>query len=381
VVYFFDKTMCQIFSQRDMSESEICFFVDMASAHRLGQCYLCGDIESLKFFTKNLNYPTKNIYGTILAHHAESRSVMEKVNTVFILTMDIDNCFNTLPAILRKKGKSQIIYLEHAMKWKLSFECCLLAENLEDCEFLTLISRQKYNSLLKGIDIKFHCENGGGTTTADVFRKCVVQDKIPTLCVTDSDQKFEATREYPQVPPKGETFNKVCKFMKTIENLDNPPNCFFPLEVHEVENLIPLCILIEMQGKYHNMADGVRTLLSLRNINNGNPILFYDFKKGFPFIDKEPKRVYWQEILNLLGVTDFIIPPSKEKLAELSSNVDVPPIPFPGLHCNALLRSANSWLKNNLKKDLVLDKYLQVHWDNIADTIFTWGCVSVPMYS
>jgi len=373
--------MYQIFSKRDMLESEACFFVDMASAHRMGQCYLCGDIEALKFFTENLSYPTNKIYAAILSHHAESRSVMEKVKTVFVLTMDIDNCFNTLPEILRTKEKTQIIHLGNAMNWKLSSECCLLAENLEDCEFLTVVSRQKYYHVLKGIDIKFHCENGGGTFTAEVLKKCILQDKVPTLFVTDSDQKYGVTRQYPQDPPKGETFKKVYDLKNKMEDLNNPPNFFFPLEVHEMENLIPLCVLLELQDKYPDIADGVRTLLSLRNIQNGNPILFYDFKNGFPFIDKEPKRVYWQEISNLLGFTDFIIPSSKEQLAELSSNADIQHLPFPALRCKALLKSVNSWLKSNLKKDLVLDAYLKVHWDNIADTIFTWGCVSVPMYS
>lgn len=363
-----------------MLESETCFFVDMASAYRMGQCYLCGDIESLKFFTKNLSYPTNKIYDTILSYHAESRSVMEKVQTVFVLTMDVNNCFNTLPEILRTKEKTRIIHLKNAMNWKLSSECCLLAENLEDCEFLTLLSRQQYYQSLKGIDIKFHYENGGGTTTADVFQKCVVQDKVPTLCVTDSDQKYGITEKYPQPPPKGDTFKKVYDLTKQMADFNNTPNFFFPLEVHEIENLIPLCILRELQNECPEISDGVNTLSNLRNIENGSPILFYDFKNGFQFIDKEPKRVYWQKIANSLGAGEIIIPTSKKEL-DLAVNPNMLSTPFPALHCKALLKKVNSWLKSNLNKKLVLDEYLKEHWDNIADIIFTWGCVSRPMYS
>lgn len=364
-----------------MSENEICFFIDMASAYRTGRCYLCGDIESLKFLIDNFNYPTNNIYSTILAHHSESRVVMETVKNIFVLTMDIDRCFDTLPAVLRKNLKLQIIHLEHALKWKLNLECSLLAENLEDCEFLTLLSRQRYFHILKGIDIKFHYENGGGTTIADVFQKCVIQDKVPTLCITDSDQKYGATKKYPQEPPKGETFKKVVALKEKMNNLTNPPNFFFPLEVHEIENLIPLCILRELQKKSPEISDGVNTLSNLRNIENGSPILFYDFKNGFMFIDKEPKRVYWQEIANLLGFSEFIIPSSKEKLEESANYIDVQPTPFPALHCKALLRKANSWLKGHFDKDLCLDEYLRIHWDNVAAIVFAWGCVSTPMYS
>ena len=36
-----------------MNDNEFFFFSDIASACRKGKCYLCGDINSLKFLSKN----------------------------------------------------------------------------------------------------------------------------------------------------------------------------------------------------------------------------------------------------------------------------------------------------------------------------------------
>jgi len=356
-----------------MSEDEICFFADMASACRTSKCYLCGDVRSLEFFSKALPYPSNRIYDSLLNRYSESGSIIERASVVFVITMNRDMCFNFLPDVLKCEGKSYIIDLEYAMQWNLNLECCLLAENLEDCEFFKLIA-QNYNHL-QGFDIRFHCENGGGTTTFEVLKKCIVQEKMPTLCIIDSDQKYGMTKRYPQEPPKGDTLKKVANIKSSFNSLIDPPCGFFPLEVHEVENLIPLCILKELEDSYPAITDGVNMLVRLQTIDDGNPILYYDMKNGLPVIKEEPKRTYWKEIICELNGTDLNMPP-KEKQENASSPF------FPALSCKAgLLRKANLLLRQHLRDDLIIDNYLKKHWKNIAEIVFTWGCVSIPMYS
>ena len=357
-----------------MNDNEFFFFSDIASACRKGKCYLCGDINSLKFLSKKLEQPAKNIYNALINRYAESKSIMELVNKVFVLTMNIDLSHNQLPNVLKQENKTQILLIENVMKWNISEPCCLIAENLEDCDFYTLIA-QIQNS--QGININFHKENGGGSTTSEVLCKCVTQDKIPTLCIIDSDKTYGSGKSFS--PSKGVTLKKVMDTGKNIRlnECNNPPYCIFPLEVHEVENLIPLCILEELKTQYPAMTDGLNILLKLKNIQNGTPILYYDMKKGFSYIKEENKRIYWEEILINLGGTKSDMPPTTEKKAPESKPF------FPPLICNAgLLKQTNNLLRNNkLPKNFQIDKYLIPHWKNIKDIILTWGCVSIPMYS
>ena len=369
-------------SDRKITESEFCFFVDMANACRSGKCYLCGDIESLKFLSNELNYPSSNIYNALLQRHVESGSVMRLVKKVFILTMDIEMCINSLPDILRPTDKHHIIFLEHAieMKWNLNEKCCLLAVNLDDCVFYELIAQYYFSS--QNFTISFHCENGGGTTTSNVLEKCVFNEKVPTLCIADSDQKYGSTKKYPQKPSNGDTLKKIEAAVKKLENLgNNPPYDFLPLEVHEVENLIPICILEKLKMSYPALEDGLKILMKLKKFDSGFPILCYDLKKGFPYIKGEPKREYWKEIMLRLGGSESDMPPDDKPNDE---NVVSSKLFFPPLSCNSgLLKQANKLIEQYVKsgKGFYVDNHIEHYWKKIGEIVLTWGCTGVPMYA
>ena len=354
-----------------MTDDETYFFVDMASSCRNGQCYLCGDIKSLKILSEQLHPPASNIYNALLSKYAESKSIMNIISKVFVITMNINLSFEHLPDVLKSTDKHDFILIDDAIDWKINEACCLLAENLEDCEFYNLIA-QTQNSY--GINIKFHYENGGGSTTSDVLYKCVAKEKVPTLCIIDSDQKYGATKSF--FPPKGDTLKRVIDIGKKLkpEN-SSPPHCIFPLNVHEIENLIPISILQKLKDKYPNMESGLNLLIELTKIDNGTPILYYDMKTGFPFIKEDAQRAYWKEILIQLGGTIESDMPPNDKTADKS-------LFFPPLCNSSLLKQVNIFIKENcLNKKFQVDDYLTSYWTEIKEVILTWGCASNPMYA
>ena len=354
----------------------------MANACRSEKCYLCGDIESLKLLRNKLSYPASNIYNALLQRHVESGSVMKLVKKVFILTMNVEMCLNTLPDILRPIKKHQIIFLEQAieMKWNLNERCCLLAENLDDCVFYKLVAQYYFSS--QNFTIRFHCENGGGTTTSNVLEKRIFNEKVPTLCIVDSDQKYGATKKYPQKPSNGDTLKKIESAINTLKNLGgNPPCELFPLEVHEIENLIPICILEKLKTSYPALKDGLKILMKLKEFDNGLPILYYDLKKGFPYIKGEPKREYWKNIMLRLGGSESDMPPDDKPKDE---NAISPKLFFPPLSCNSgLLRQANKFIERYVKngEEFYIDNHIEYYWKKIGEIVLTWGCTSMPMYA
>jgi len=159
--------------------------------------------------------------------------------------------------------------------------------------------------------IGFHRENGGWNTTCDEFEKCVIHDKVPVLCLVDSDRKHGATKVYPNEPAIGETLYRVQKKAETLAAYGAlPPYHLFPLHVHEIENLIPSQLLQKLyRESLPDMRPGLERVMQLQNVKGGKPLLYYDNKKGFPYIKNAPQRAYWEEGPLELGGEPSSMPP------------------------------------------------------------------------
>lgn len=242
-IYFIDRSIEEELSARALKTEEEVFFQDLAIAYQRGDCYLCGDLSSLDALCQSQAGIIQNIYQVIKNRHLENGAAMNAVKRVFILTYQEDPSLSSLPEILQDERKCCFIHIPTAIreKWRLSTECCLLTENLDDVEFYLFVA--KHYCLKRHIPhqrIDFHRENGGGNTTCDVFEKCIVQDKVPVLCLVDSDRKHGVTKAYPNGPAIGDTLDRVQKTAKRLAaHSVHPPYHTFPLDVHEIENLIP----------------------------------------------------------------------------------------------------------------------------------------------
>ena len=94
---------------------------------------------------------------------------------------------------------------------------------------------------LKGVHVRFQYENGAGSTISDVLKTRVLEDQKISLCIVDSDFKHGKTTKYPNSPGRGETANKLLRTERELRKQEGiTPFEVYCLDVHEVENLIPI---------------------------------------------------------------------------------------------------------------------------------------------
>ena len=383
-IYYIDNSIKAAFSARSPNFSEQQFFGDIASAYQHGYCYLCGDIGSLNYLT-SLSGPTGDIYNTAYNRYAQNGAAFRTVRTVFVLTYrDVESEPLELPESLREKDKCYPIHIPTAINasWKLYRECCLLTENLEDGKFYQFIA--KYYCWKRNIlefPFRFHPETGGGSSISEELEKCLCQDKTLVLCLVDSDQKYGKTKRYPQ-PAAGETLTRVKQTLKTLPTKrELPPYALQPLYVHEIENLIPTQMLEELaQEQCPNMRPGLDRISDLQQVNGGEPILYYDYKNGFPYMKGEPMRTYWKDVILELGGDELSMPPESKP----TSPYDPEDLFFPPLQSNILrhivkrIKAAEETGAGNLK-EIQVDKYLETIWENLGELLLTWGYANEPL--
>lgn len=314
----------------------------------------------------------------------ESGAAMCAVRQVFVLSYLEKPDPASLPALLQTEGKCRFIPIPTAVqeKWRLDGECCLLMENLEDGNFYHFIARHYcWNQNIPIRRIHFHSELGGGNTICDVLKKCVSKEKTPVLCLVDSDRKHGVTKSFPNPPATGGTLDRAQKVSDELSGMDGlPPHCLFALHVHEIENLIPLQ-LMEALKPTPAMHPGLAIASRLRQVRGGEPLLYYDFKKGFPYIKGKPGRAYWGEILQELGGDEASMPAG----VKLKPGTYQPELLFfPPLSCN-LLRNVLGHIQaaeqnhEPIHETLRVDDYLKAIWDDVGIQMLTWGYASEPM--
>lgn len=373
MVFYVDHSIHNTLLTRALSEDEEVFFANLANKYRAGNCYLCGDIDSIEALSRQLGNPSGNIYRQIMNHYSESGNVINAVETVVVLSFEDGFQQDKLPSILQTEDKVYFVHISIAKNWSQEYQSCLLGENLIDCAFYENIATHYcINHGIKGLQVRFHQENGGGNTICQVLNKCVQNDKSLTLCIVDSDKKYGTSEEYPQSPALGGTCLNAQKASKALKDNSLPPHMLYILDVHEVENLIPMAILQQLvQTGLPDMQKGIDRLKSLTTIDDGEPILYYDFKNGFPYIQGSPQRAYWKQILLELGYEEENMPPCN-KQSDGSGNESN--IVFPQLSKTNLLSRAIAVLETANMSSLSLESYLEPIWETIGKLMFTWGC-------
>lgn len=358
MIIYIDKSVFERRSASDFvfSDEEKSFFVGLANAHRTGRCYLCGDDECMKWFASKID-----LFKGLSRNRFERKSLLQSVERILIISHDESpQSLNEIP----ETTCVSIITVEKAMKYELDAKCILLGENLDDCKFYGLLAvwyMYSQRGSMKGLSLSFQRELGGGSTIGTVLEKCVAEDHHLTLCLVDSDQKYEDPSEKSKAK-KGGTLYKLRESANRLSK-DDLQDIFevYELNVHEVENLIPLSVLKHIADtSVKEMGPGVECL-KLMLPEYDKAILYYDFKKGITLSEecnKSDYSKYWNKIGDAIGVSIF---------PRLCGKVLEKAIEY--------LAEENSSRHQNIETTVV-EEYLQEEWKTIGSKVFSWACAS-----
>ena len=150
----------------------------------------------------------------------------------------------------------------------------ILGENTSDITFFTRITEE----LFPQTKLKYNIVNGGGSDTGNTLAN-LQKRFIFILVIIDSDKKY-INAEY------GDTYNSVEKaYNKKLKHVT-----FYPLDVHEIENLLPFSFLLTTTNK-----EGKNFLKRLKKDNHAKEILrYYDIKNGIKLKDIKNNVLYFQ---------------------------------------------------------------------------------------
>lgn len=369
MLYYIDKATDNFIKKEELSESEAAFFTQLAIAHQKGQCILCGYLDTITFLGNKLGPPASGIYKSILGRYAEQKSLIETVGYIVVISFcDDGREISQLPEVITAR-EHIIIPVDKAIKLKIDRECALVAENLTDCDFYEIIGKYYCREKnIRGIKVCLNHIHGGGDTLADVYRKSVCDDHIPTLCFADTDMKYGRLNDTDEIP-YGKTLLRAQEVDRNIKDIT--PHFLYVLEVHEAENLIPHHVIKTVDGKAK-----VDILTKLETIRCGEPAFVYDLKQGIIISDNKSYNDYWIDIFKVYHAESPQILSSYDL-----NNLKVGTVLFPPISTRStrkLLKCSVEKMKNDASI-VHTEGQIHKHWLNIGKTILKWGCAMEPL--
>lgn len=368
MLFYIDKTIAEAIEENRFAETHAMLFSEVALSSKLGHCFLCGHIDSITKLALHLGKPISDIYKRIIDKYAEFGGYLGAIKKVFVLSFAFrDNAETELPDSIREK--STIIAVDDAIHWKLGM-CSLLCEQLSDCRYYKIIGNSYLERHdIKGIGLHFMPDNGGGSTIGELLENRVRDELVPTLCIVDSDRKYGPM---PQMQRDGDTLKCIKESEQKLSRFDGvlAPHEVYPLDVHEIENLIPVSVLETLLDRCPEMRPGIEAIKSVVSVCNPSPAFFYDYKNGF--VDSKTdsqKREYWEKVAIQAGKQLESVEELTKAEKHISSKV-FPPVAKHVL--NQVLNEANGLVINP-------DPYLEGKWDALGAVITAWGVANLAM--
>lgn len=361
LIIYIDKTIADYCTKNELTTEEKILFNQLAIAHKRGDCFLCGDLSSIEELIKWTDELSSSIYKMIRNKHSEVGSLITLVNRLVILSFSENS---VTPDFIPTSCNTYYLIVNQIIKNHLNVykPCTLIGENLQDCKFYKMMAN-RYLAInnFHGVSVSCHLEHGGGNTTDSIYNKCVVEDKVPTICIVDSDIKSRETKMFPNHPAIGDTAKRIKKAHRRLMKQTNviPFDCYC-IPIHEIENLIPIVIIERLP---HN-TEGLCLLKKLLENHLEEAILVYDFKNGInvDMSENSPCAIYWREICEQIEEQDF---------TKVGNNI----------LDNALRLMEDSSNEECYYKNIPLDDYLKKQWEEIEKIVFSWCCASLPFCS
>lgn len=357
MLFYIDKTIGDAIKAGTLSDIEISIFQSLAVAVQKGRCIVCGEYQSLALLASREDN-VGVVFSKVRSKYATHRVIMEKVNPVFCICK---NEPKELPSFI--VGKTIDISIDQIInfRWDLFEKCALICENQNDCEYYSLLGLDYCNhNSISGYTVDFTYQGGGGQETATAYENMVCREKRPALCIVDSDKKHGYNC------PVGKTCMDVQNMAASFSGSE-PPFQTIVLPVHEVENIVPLIILSKVYRNESSISLYIKFLKKLAEIEDGTPLLFFDFKKGhLNILGTDDASQYWNHIVSAHQID----------LSEFNNSL-------PAIVDRKYLSKAVPELRKivNNNEPLEFESCLENIISQLELATFSWGCVGYPMYA
>jgi hypothetical protein len=279
----------------------------------------------------------------------------------FYIEVVIDNPSN------RKEGNVYICqkkYLEYSTIDSL-IKTRVICEDLYDAEFYKHILKWYINDKKSKLNYSFHNQGGGGKNIARTVKEELNKKHI-TICIVDTDKKYAN-----YIPAKDSTYNECEPVGKDVEYYN-----FLPLDVHEIENLIPLNYIDVAFSNYteDNVNDKKnKEAFDFLRQDAENILPYFDYKNG---IRKNDELLNNQDYMTFAKLC-YNQNPTMSKdfethLQELNRKGQIYPPLIGGT--GTIKMTLNLISNNNCPIPVLLD-YQKKNWVRIGQNMLNW-CVA-----
>lgn len=240
--------------------------------------------------------------------------------------------------------------------------CNLVSEDYNDCDFYKIVLEHFKKEMECNMTCRFEYCSGSGERIVRHLQDLLFTKKQITLCIVDSDKKYKA-----QKISANSTCGKCKKIGRKI-----PTYKFMALEVHEIENLIPLNIVDELQWTADCQTNKDAFDYLRYNAQTEELLPFFDIKNGIVkdklLMDDNEYRGYAKscyEMNPLLKVNgDF-----DSYLSGMPDGATV----YPHLR-KGLLKKFLEYSKDHRDREMELLEFQMKAWSKIGQEMLNMGC-------
>lgn len=312
---------------------------------------LYGDFSALCFFSRV--FQSERILGPLLDKLVQNYSTfcVPPQITYYIEVV----AENPLPP--RVEGNvtiGQIEYTDFSNRESLA-KTSLIGENDYDCFFYRFVLKWYLESNGFRFHYSFSDINGGGSST-DVQIKKEIDKKHVSICFVDTDCRFPG-----DVPKPGSCFKKCERLGQK-----RPFYKFVPLNVHEIENLIPINFIDACDCWVGELRDPKDRFDRIKN--SPEIMQYFDYKQGVPKPSEKggPQYEYGRKLFNAIadkrpGIT------YEEYCDALGDDLLYPPL------TGRVLLKVLDLIKMGRQEAPVLFDYQIDMWNEIGENMLNWG--------
>lgn len=370
MIYEIDESCLAILNTKENMDA-IAFFEQLALDRKKCKNIVVANREVFSELSQNtkLSEVSRNIYRVLGGRMCEKKMLL-KITKKYcrLVARNIDEK-------VYREGEHEIILLDirKAANKDFTSYTLMLAENEEDIEFYKLIGIYflKKNKLAN-LNINFENRHGGGGTMSNILDRIVNEKSKMCLCIVDSDRKYKDDTP-------GETMQRV----KKVE--ERYPREYYDvilLEIHEIENMIPISVLEKVIKNMKLPEEGLSFAKYLLQYDNtlSTPYFYFDLKMGIhrnafilkenanqeiekKFRKKELYRRYWK-----LYIEDYGIVIDENANEFLIDGI-----------CQRILRYSLKYMQEMNKEDKLASIQvcdpIETVWNQIGEQVYCWGCV------